>query len=214
VTDVSLTSALATCFPKDSPSYNSPSAVRRGCSVIDDPSGGQVDIHYNPADIDYGVAQCRVFDDVWPSQLPSDRGYTFVITACGHVTYGYCQDRWQVGVKHMALARGRWVVSAGELVVSADGKSCRFNLDSGQYIQKMLSHGLIDQKQLETVTQRFFAMDRTLSDVVVMHGHNTLLPTTPPAAHELRQLLRAQFFCQQNPHLVPVMQALLRQVPS
>lgn len=203
----SLHHAIMQCFPQHVPSYEP--HLSRGYTTIDDHHGFVVRLNYDASDVKYGIEQGRVIDDVWPSELLPDFTYTFVITVCGHITYGRCLDGWQVGVKHMALAKGRKVVCAGEISIAVDGLSCCYNLDSGQFTRKMVDCGMTTEDKLSSALQALLAQDRFVTRTFARRS--ILAPVDTPTAHELQQLLDAGFFCRQNPSLVNTVHAFILQ---
>jgi hypothetical protein len=179
-------------------------------------------VHYTRLDLTYAQAQGRIFDNVWPSQLPAEHGcsdwqaaYTYVITTTGHVTYGRCFDEWQVGVKHLVLARERPVVAAGELSVVKDSKNrtcvVTVNLDSGRYMRNLFGRGDQDEDTLQALVTMFFIKDRGATRVQFNGRRPRLTPDCSPSTDEYERLLACATFCEQNAALASQVAAHLEQ---
>jgi hypothetical protein len=171
-------------------------------------------IHYTPRDLAYGQAHHRIFDNLWPSQLPFESdsvgsggaSYTYVITASGHVTFGRCFDEWQVGAKHLVLARERPVLAAGELRVVKDRKTGTcvvwVNLDSGRYMRNLFLRGHQTERALRPLVLAFFRKDRGATRVEYAERYAaSLTPDCSPSRDEYERLLSCTSFCEQNPKL-------------
>lgn len=124
----------------------------------------------------------------------SEGAYTYVITRDGTLTVGRVEDSFEYGVKHSSLARGREVVSAGELRVKPDG-SYDFNHESGTFVRPLIEERGADPKKLSENTRR------TLEQFLRARGTPTeqiLLPRNPPNRQRLNQLCTEPAFCAPN----------------
>jgi hypothetical protein len=107
--------------------------------------------------------------------------------------FGMRTNAAELGVKHVQLAEGRGVVSAGEIQIAADG-TVRFNNESGSYARDI--SGRIGAKNLAEKTRQAFRA----------HGIDPQsgLPKIEAEAltpGDLRELCAVSLFIQNNPHL-------------
>jgi len=128
-----------------------------------------------------------------PRRLP-EGSYTYVITRDGQLVVGRVEDSFEFGVKHSSLARGREVVSAGEIRVRSDG-SFAFNNESGTFVRPLVEdRGVsVDRLQARTLTslQRYLSGQGNYSDKI-------LIPRTAPSRERLQSLCVEAAFCAVN----------------
>ena len=128
-----------------------------------------------------------------PRQL-DEGSYTYVITRDGQLVVGRVDDSFEYGVKHSSLARGREVVSAGELRVGPDGHY-QFNAESGTFVRPLMVNDGVDAEQLAERTAN------SLKHYLGGRGMRTnqvLVPRTPPTRERLQQLCLEVPFCAVN----------------
>lgn len=148
-----------------------------------------------PSARDFALQEGRLFEirASQPRQLPEGQ-YTYTITRDGVLTVGRVEDSFEYGVKHSALARGREVVSAGELRVGANG-AFTFNDSSGTFVRPLVEEAGVNPQQLAERTAR------SLERYFGTSGRRTsasLLPKETPSRERLRQLCNEVPFCNAN----------------
>lgn len=107
--------------------------------------------------------------------------YTYVITDDGRLITGQVEDVFEFGVKHSNIARGRKIVSAGEIQVRRNG-SYSFNNESGSYAAELIKERAVTAEDLRK---------RTEESLKVYFGETgkfekrILLPETEPTRNNL-----------------------------
>lgn len=108
--------------------------------------------------------------------------YTYLVTQDGRLVIGRVEDTFEYGVKHLNLANGRPVVTAGELRVGADGRY-QFNLESGTFTRQLENVNGVNRTELAGRT------DETLRRFLGNGGRYenvSLAPTSQPSLSTIR----------------------------
>lgn len=120
--------------------------------------------------------------------------YTYVITTDGRMITGKVEDSFEFGVKHSNLARGKKVVSAGEIKVNRDG-SYSFNNESGSYAAELIKQRAVTSAELEKRTKE--SMKVYLGDRGQFEKR-ILLPEREPTRQNLIRYCQTRGFLQFN----------------
>ena len=118
--------------------------------------------------------------------------YTYAVLKDGTIVTGRVLDSFELGVKHVNLAKGREVVGAGELSIAADGKY-EFNSVSGHFSRvlvaekKLVSGEKLGQQLAETLYLR-------MGHAGTFRGLDQLLPAAAPAQEKIKALCGSERF--------------------
>lgn len=137
----------------------------------------------------------RIIDTISPLSTPLKPGsYTYVISRDGSLSLGRVEDNFEYGVKHVHLAEGREIVSAGEIKVNPDG-SILFNNESGTFVPALFSNGV---KPDELSQRSAEALQHYLQRPVKYDEDTPLLPREGPTLKRMQELCTHDAFCESN----------------
>lgn len=120
--------------------------------------------------------------------------YTYVITDDGRLITGQVDDAFEFGVKHSNLARGRNVVSAGEIQVRRNG-GYSFNNESGSYSAEIIKARSATSEELKRRTEESLKIYMGQSGTF---EKRILLPETPPTRQNLARYCSVRSFLTYN----------------
>jgi hypothetical protein len=143
----------------------------------------------------FAKAQGLLYENAPLTSLPRDRTYNYVILEDGSFVFGQETNALELGTKHVHLANGRGVVSAGEVRVDADGTFLLNNV-SGSFARDLAKE--LGDQDLRSRTEKAFAAQ----GVPTRWGLGTTR-RKPMTIEEIRAHCKVAVFAKVNSHLCP-----------